>query len=63
MDLLSWPMPESVESDAADPTVNDGRSAAQLRAELAETMKELRRLRARVQELEAENAQLLKKSG
>lgn len=56
VDLLNWPVSEGVESEEAED--EDPRTVAQLRAELADAKRELRRLLARLDHVEEENARL-----
>ncbi len=56
LDLLNWPVTEGVESEESED--QDPRTVAQLRVELADAQRELRRLRARLDHVEEENDRL-----
>lgn len=59
LDLLNWPV--TAEGTATEETEDDDpRTVAQLRAELADAERELRRVRARLDHVEEENERLAK---
>lgn len=56
LDLLNWPVTEGFETE--DDEGDDPRTVAELRAELADAQRELRRVRARLDHVEEENERL-----
>ncbi len=56
LDLLNWPVTEGFETEEQEG--DDPRTVAELRAELADAQRELRRVRARLDHVEEENERL-----